>query len=185
MNVSYKYDITVMMELSDEQFDLLTEAMKNHSDCEGATRVGEFWYGNMNRRRWKDDPLPNQEPTLYYATTRQLDTKVIKSLEPYVNYDMGDKEKQAKGVALYYELMKVLKDAIEHHNLLAGVSAKLKEVIHFYDSSQGLWCTDRKLEDLLTDYWQSSSDACPLEATEAEAQEIGFREFVKKLQFQL
>jgi len=182
MKVSYDYNITVNFDLSDEQFDLLTEAMQNHTDCKGATMQGEFWYGNMNRRRFKEDPSPY---ATYQATTRQLDTRVIKALEPYVNYVLPDKEKQERGMALYHDLMKVLKDAIEHHNLLAGVSAKLKDVIHFYDSSQGLWCTDRKLEDLLTDYWQSSSDACPLEATEAEAQELGFREFVKNLQFQL
>jgi hypothetical protein len=62
---------------------------------------------------------------------------------------------------------------------------EIKELVHFKDSSSGLWCTDRPLENLLTDYWQSSSDACPLEISEAEEQEQGFREFVRKLQFQL
>lgn len=61
----------------------------------------------------------------------------------------------------------------------------IKALQHHFDTTHGLWCTDRPLENLLTDYWQSSSDACPLEATEAEAQENGFREFVRKLQFQL
>lgn len=62
---------------------------------------------------------------------------------------------------------------------------EIKELVHYKDSTGGLWCTDRPLENLLTDFWQSSSDACPLEATEAERQELGFRDFVRKIQVQL
>lgn len=117
MNVNYSYQITVNFELTDEQFDLLTEAMQHHNDCEGATKLGEFWYGNMNRHRWKKEE-GNTEPAFYSATTRQLDTKVVKSLEPFVNYTMANKVKQAAGIDLYYKLMKVLGDAITHSNEL-------------------------------------------------------------------
>lgn len=74
---------------------------------------------------------------------------------------------------------------ITHNRYGEYTEEQIKELVHFYDTSQGLWCTDRPLENLLTDFWQSSSDACPLEATEAERQELEFRKFVKKLQFQL
>jgi hypothetical protein len=62
---------------------------------------------------------------------------------------------------------------------------EIKKLIHHKDCTCGLWATDRPLENLLTDFWQSQSDICPLEATEAEKQENLFREFVRKLQFQI
>lgn len=62
---------------------------------------------------------------------------------------------------------------------------EIKKLIHHKDTTVGLWATDRPLENLLTDFWQSSSDVCPLEAGEAEKQENLFREFVQKLQFQI
>lgn len=101
MEKYYSYQVTVNFKLTDDEFDLLTEAMQNHNDCKDVTTQGEFWYGNMNRRHWKKQEL-NTEPIFYSATTRQLDTKVIKSLEPFVNCFLADKEKQAKGAKLYF-----------------------------------------------------------------------------------
>lgn len=34
--------------------------------------------------------------------------------------------------------------------------------------------------DLLSEFWQTSSDACPLEVSEAEKQEVAFKAFVAK-----
>lgn len=62
---------------------------------------------------------------------------------------------------------------------------EIKKLIHHKDTTVGLWATDPPLENLLTDFWQSTSDTCPLEAAEAEKQENLFREFVRKLQFQI
>lgn len=58
-------------------------------------------------------------------------------------------------------------------DLLAGKTEnEIKEwVISRYD-----W-----VQSLLNEFWQSSSDACPLEANEAEAQESAFETFVNSL----
>lgn len=121
MEYNLSYQITINFKLTDAEFELLTEAMKNHSDCKGATMKGEFWYGNMNRYRWKKDEKATDPWDYYSCTTRQMDTKVIKSLEPFVNYHMGDKDKQALGRTLYYKLMNLLRDVIAHSNELHSV----------------------------------------------------------------
>ena len=60
-----------------------------------------------------------------------------------------------------------------------------KELQHYKDSLSGLYCTDKKIEDLLHLFWQRKSDACPLECSEAEKQEKEFAEFVKTISFRL
>ena len=35
-----------------------------------------------------------------------------------------------------------------------------------------------QISELLSTFWQSSSDACPLECSEAEKQEMAFKDFV-------
>ena len=63
--------------------------------------------------------------------------------------------------------------------------AKNKDLQHFKDSSVGLNVTDKPIGDLLFMFWQRSSDACPLECTEAEKQEISFKEWVKSVSWEL
>jgi hypothetical protein len=62
---------------------------------------------------------------------------------------------------------------------------EIKKLEHHKDCTCGLWAMDVVPSNLLTAFWQSSSDACPLEASEAEEMELAFREFVEKYQFQI
>lgn len=59
------------------------------------------------------------------------------------------------------------------NDLLAGkTEAEIRTwVVNEYD-----W-----VQNLLNAFWQRSSDACPLEASEAEAQELAFIKFVNEL----
>ena len=58
---------------------------------------------------------------------------------------------------------------------------KTKDLEHFKDSSLGLNVTDKPIGDLLEMFWQRSSDACPLECSEAEKQESEFKEWAKSV----
>ena len=60
-----------------------------------------------------------------------------------------------------------------------------KELQHFKDTSKGLYATDKPIEDLLHLFWQRTSDACPLEAIEAEKQEKEFSDWIKTVSFRL
>lgn len=118
MKTTYSYEITINFDLSDEDFELVTEAMKNHSDTKFYTTQGEFWYGNMNRNNWrKEFPEQYTDYPPFMATTRKMGL-VIKSLEPYMSGWIFDREKCERGRELYNQLYITLKQAIEHGNEL-------------------------------------------------------------------
>ena len=50
---------------------------------------------------------------------------------------------------------------------------------HYRATTEGLYAFDSNPQYLLEDFWQRSSDACPLCCTEAENEEEAFREWVK------
>lgn len=60
-----------------------------------------------------------------------------------------------------------------------------KDLQHHKESTVGLWALDRDPKKLLHEFWQRSSDACPLECDEAEKQEKEFAVFVENLCFQI
>lgn len=93
LKTQYTYQITVNFDLTNTDFELLTEAMENHSDTERYTKQGEFWYGNINRYNWrKDKTLGYEYFPPFSATTRQMGL-VMKSLEPYLSGWIFDKVK--------------------------------------------------------------------------------------------
>lgn len=57
---------------------------------------------------------------------------------------------------------------------------EINELVQFRDANVGKWAFDKKEEpcSLLHRFWQRSSDACPLEASEAEKQEDEFNDWV-------
>lgn len=61
----------------------------------------------------------------------------------------------------------------------------LKKLIHHKDTTCGLYAMDSKPQELLERFWQSTSDSCPLEATEAEKQEQDFYEFTDTMCFEI
>jgi len=65
------------------------------------------------------------------------------------------------------------------------LAERTQELQHFKDSSVGLFATDKNPSDLLRMFWQRSSDACPLDASEAEKQEKEFAEWVSNITFKL
>lgn len=90
-----------------------------------------------------------------------------------------------------FEPKKCMPDGItskeEHEEYLnhIGYEKYVKDLQHFKDSSIGLNVTDKPIGDLLSMFWQSSSDACPLECSEAEKQEAEFKKWVKSVSWVL
>lgn len=125
--VQYSYQITINFDLSDLDFELLNEAMENHSDTKGYTMQGGFWYGNNNRYHWRiEKPSDYEDYPAFSATTRQMGY-MIKSLEPYMAGWIFDKTKQEQGRWLYYELSAILKSAIEYANELHARNEIIKQ----------------------------------------------------------
>lgn len=61
----------------------------------------------------------------------------------------------------------------------------LKKLIHHKDSTCGLYAMDSRPQDLLEKFWQRTSDACPLEAIQAEKEENEFYAFADKICFEI
>jgi hypothetical protein len=72
-------------------------------------------------------------------------------------------------------------DKIEFMECMEG----LKKLIHHRDFTCGLYALDSNPNQLLHQLWQKTSDACPLEITEAENQELAFEEYVDEICFQI
>lgn len=102
MNYQFLYNIEVLFNLTKEEFDLITLAIKNGESKLEAT-PGHFWFGNINTFNWaqecEDDLLPIR------ATFRQIDIVIMKSLEKYVYYIDEHRELATQ---LFNKLMKLL-----------------------------------------------------------------------------
>ena len=87
------------------------------------------------------------------------------------------------------EISKLVVEAIADSDKLTKVVDMLyknqKDLEYHKDTTMGLWATDKPIGDILNLFWQRTSDACPLECTEAENQEIEFKEWVKTISFQI
>lgn len=70
-------------------------------------------------------------------------------------------------------------------NEFGEFTKEIKRLIHFRDTTVGLYAMDSDPCDLLHKFWQRKSDACPLECTEAEKMQDDFNDFVLELRFQI
>ena len=112
------FNIEINFTLSDDEFKLLTDSIQEGEKSHEAT-VGQFWYGNMNRRQFCSN---KKEECFLSATTRQMDVVILKSLEKFVTFsNVGPYWKL--GAELYEKLYKVLKNAIDLANGLNTHSA--------------------------------------------------------------
>lgn len=123
MEYQLGFKIEINFTLTDDEFKLLTDAIQSGEKSYEAT-IGQFWYGNMNRRLLTPDG--EKENVFYSSTTRQMDVVLLKSLEKYVTYH-GEGDHWVLGAALYEKLYKVLKNAVDLANGLNSHSAT-KEV---------------------------------------------------------
>jgi len=62
---------------------------------------------------------------------------------------------------------------------------EIKELEDHKEATVGLWAIDKEPFDLLHEFWQRSSDACPLECTEAEKQQDDFHDWMIEKFFQI
>lgn len=123
MEYQLGFSIEINFTLTDEEFKLVTDAIQSGEKSYEAT-VGQFWYGNMNRRLLTPDG--EKEKVFYSATTRQIDIVILKSLEKFVTFP-GKGDHWKLGRDLYEKLYKVLKNAVDFSNSLNSHSAT-KEV---------------------------------------------------------
>lgn len=112
-----QFDIGVKVEftLTEEQFQLLTNAIENGEKSHEAT-VGNFWYNNMNMFKYSEDP----ENCFLSCTTRQLDTVILKSIEMHKSY-CPDQEHRLVYVKMWDDFYRLLKLAIEKRNQLSDI----------------------------------------------------------------
>jgi len=62
---------------------------------------------------------------------------------------------------------------------------EIKELKYHKEVTVGLWAIGKKPFDLLHEFWQRSSGACPLECTEAEKQQDDFYDWMVEKSFQI
>lgn len=122
MKYAFEYSIEIYFSLTEKEFLLLTEAIKKSNEYSYHCDIGGFWYGNMNARNWNED----REDYKHTATTRQLDTVILKSLERYASFHK-DSEENKLGMALYQNLFTVLKCAIQERGNI-NAQQEIKEL---------------------------------------------------------
>ena len=105
MEVEYQYNISLYISLTDEQFELVNTAINECSETKYAATYGNFWYGNLNSRKFCTEK--GDTPPKINCTYRQLDAVILKSLER-MSYAGNEYQE------LYYKLFKVLKDCNAH-----------------------------------------------------------------------
>lgn len=110
MKYQLSFNIDINFVLSDHEFTFLTKALEDHSDTNHVITVGNFWYGNMGRRKWSKEN--NEADCFLTVTTRQMGL-LIKSLEPYITYNFPDTSIQEFGTNLYSDLQIILKEAMK------------------------------------------------------------------------
>jgi hypothetical protein len=66
-----------------------------------------------------------------------------------------------------------------------GYEKYVKDLEDFKEKMIGLYATKKDIGDLLYLFWQRTSDACPLEASEAEKQEKDFKDWVKSISWKI
>ena len=71
------------------------------------------------------------------------------------------------------------------HNEVEEFIKKIKKLEHHKDTTCGLYLFDKNPQSLLHDFWQSSSDACPLECAEAKKQERDFEDWIVDLYYKI
>lgn len=86
---------------------------------------------------------------------------------------MACQTKEGFDRGVFHAKMGAMSDA-EFSDFMDG----LKRLIHHKDSTSGLYATDQEPHYLLERFWQRTSDACPLEATKAEAESNAFHSWV-------
>ncbi|WP_316778295.1 hypothetical protein [Pedobacter antarcticus] len=119
MEYQLSFNIEINFTLSDEEFKIVTDAIQSGEKSYEAT-IGQFWYGNINRRLLTPDG--SKEAVFYSATTRQMDTVILKSLEKFVSF-RGKQEYWKLGAEVYMKLYKVLKSAVDFSSCLNAHSA--------------------------------------------------------------
>jgi len=75
--------------------------------------------------------------------------------------------------------------AVMQHEQVEQFIKEIKKLVHHKDTTCGLFALDCDPKDLLHQFWQSSSDQCPLECTESEKQEQDFEDWITDLCFQI
>jgi hypothetical protein len=123
MEYQLGFNIEISFTLTDEEFKIVTDSIQEGEKSYEAT-IGQFWYGNMNRRLLTPDG--EKENIFYSASTRQMDTIILKSLEKFVTF-RSNQDRWKIGAELYHKLYKILKNAVDFSNCL-NIHSATKEI---------------------------------------------------------
>lgn len=117
METTLNYDVNIDIIFTDEEFNLMDQAIKNDSQLAAHALIGNFWYGFTTSR-----PYYKEEPQVCTFSRRYVDTVLIKSIEMLAFYDNANKAEYYK---LYQSLMDVLREAINRTAELNGLEQRV------------------------------------------------------------
>lgn len=120
MKYQLEYNISIHFTLTDAEFEILTDAIKNNDEVRHHAELGGFWYGNINRRNFSKD----KAECMHEVTTRQMDTVILKALEYYKFHGQKSPFYQI-GKSLFIMFFK----SLEHAILTAGHLNRESKVI--------------------------------------------------------
>lgn len=113
MNFKLEYQVLIKLTFSDEEFELLTMAVKKLKDPRQAIGPGKFWQQNMERRQKN-----KEDPSAVSASIGQVESILLKSLEPFILYSSQNKEHRKLARSVYNDLEAAATEAFEDLELL-------------------------------------------------------------------
>jgi hypothetical protein len=116
MEYALGYHIIIKINFSDQEFDFFTRIIKQNNSNSNERDANNFWQSNINKRN-----VPKRTRNIKHfatATIKQMDTILLKGLEPYILNDHPDRAESALANELYFKLHKIMDDAIAESKIL-------------------------------------------------------------------
>jgi hypothetical protein len=107
------YHLIIKLSFSDDEFEFLTKAITKLKDAKQAIGPGQFWQLNISRR------LKNSEDeSACTVTIRQVESFLLKALQPYILYGNKDIEERQIARDIYYQLEKIIIEVLDESEML-------------------------------------------------------------------
>lgn len=107
------YHLIIKLSFSDEEFEFITKAITQLKDAKQAIGPGQFWQLNISRRMKN-----SEDESACTVTIRQIESVLLKAMQPYILYGNKNIEERQLACDIYYQLEKILIEAVEESNML-------------------------------------------------------------------
>ena len=105
MKAEIIFNVKLLIDFTDEEFNLITKAISENKDTCIEIQEGREWFIIMNHRK----QLNSQYCEL---STRYIDKVLMKSLEIYTIATFPDKEIQEKMISIFVKLKSIAENAL-------------------------------------------------------------------------